>query len=1146
MRTSAFLILLQTVLLQLVMAHPGEGQSLKDKVSIGLYNEPLSIGLKKIEKQSGFRVAYAANEIDRFRVLSIDSAVRTIHSTLDLLLFNTHLYYKVSGNKILILQKKDQLDAQDMIKETAIIGDTLYTIKGKVLNKDGQPMAGTSVAIKGTNNGTNTNEQGSFSLTYSKVNPVLVVSFIGYETQEIAISKKNYLEITLVENVSGLNDVVVVGYQQMERRKTTGAVVSIKGKDIENTPYATFDAMLQGRLPGLTVLSTSGEPGANNIVNIRGSSSVDPYSVSNPLYVIDGIVFDLNDVQATYGNNNPLSVINPNDIETIDVLKDASSAAIYGARAANGVIIIKTKKPAKGRAQIRVSGYKGISDKPALKPTIVGAAERRLKMDILKQMGDYLNKQNLSLYLTDSLNPAFNNNTDWQGLFLQSASISNIDASVAAAADNFSYRLSLNGYKEEGVMIGYDYQRMNPRFSLTAKPAKNFEISADVFMGFVKAKHGSGDGSRYPFSTWGFPSSFWQITETDKEVYTGRYDQLRDDDRQTSFNGNTKAMLTVTKGLLLTSSFSFNMANNRRDYLRPAIINSGRNDAQSWSNQSRRWELENYLTYNITYKDIHNFTFLAGQGVEENVNNNMYARGNGVLDGVQTIVGVPAGSGLTASTIVSERARASFFGRIGYNFDGKYLFQANYRVDGSSRYGKNKRWGQFPSVSAGWIISDEKFFAPFTNIVSTLKLRASYGITGMDPGSYYAQYLTLTTDGDYDGASLGAGATGDITTYNGVTLVHPLYGTMRAPAIASAQQIGWESSPQTNLGADLSLFRNRISLSVDWYVRDSKDKVFNVPLPVTSGFSQISNNFVDIRNTGVEINLNTNNLSARSKVQWRTNINIAFNKNYVLKLPNGGRDFAFGPAHAQTILTVGEPLFNFKVWDVLGIYSTREDVPVDPLTGDRLRWRSRTGAMFDAGDVIRRDLNGDYIIDDLDRVNKGNPYPKVVGGMTHSFSYKSFTLDVLSSFILGRSLWNGYLSDKMQDAVGTVYEKWGRVSGPAINLGGLNIWQQPGDHATYPGYITDVTSKWHIAQSHLVENASFFRIKNIRLGYTLPENLTKKIKLNRVRFYGMLDNIWVLTGATVPDPEVVSVDGYSSGNDYPIPKKVTIGFEINF
>jgi TonB-dependent starch-binding outer membrane protein SusC len=1021
-------------------------------------------------------------------------------------------------------------------------------VTGKTVEKKtGNVLAGVVITEKGTTGGTTSGEDGNFSLELKTANPVLLVSFVGHLPLEINVKNRSSIDIYLEEDPKGLSDVVVIGYQNIERRKATGAIATVKGKEFENTPYPTFDAMLQGRVAGLTVLSVSGEPGANNIVNIRGSSSVNPNVASAPLYVIDGIVFDLNDSRATYGNSNPLAAINPNDIESIDVLKDASAAAIYGARAANGVIIVKTKKPKGGKPQIRVGSYFGISAKPAMKPIIVGAAERRMKMDLLRTQGTYERNLLLSQFLTDSLNPAFNNNTDWQGLFLQSAMISNVDANISAATETFSYRLSFNRYTEEGVMIGYDFQRITPRFFLSAKPTKNLEITTDLFMGFVKSTHGSGDGSKYPFNTWGFPSSFWQSTEIDKQIYTGRYDKLRDDDRQTNFNGNTRIMYNLSKSLLFTSSLSYNVGMSRRDYLRPAIINNGRSDAINQVRQNRRWEIENYVTYSKTLNDAHNITALVGQGAEEAVNQGTDARGNGItIDAIKTIAGVPAGPNLTASSYVEERSRLSYFARVGYDYKDKYLIQLNYRRDGSSRYGKDNRWGSFPSVSLGWAISEEAFFEPLANVVPFLKFRGSYGVTGQDPGGYYAQYLTLTTNASYLGSSLGAGATGNITTYNGVTAVTPNYGTMEGPQSAASRNITWETSPQYNVGIDANLLKDRVTVAFDWYVRDSKSKVFSVALPVTSGFSQINNNYVDLRNTGFEININTTNLNPRGAFQWRTNFNFANNKNYVTRLPQGGRDFLFGPPWLQRSLTVGQPLFNFKVWDVDGVYSRIEDVPVDPLTGDRMRWACRTCPMFQAGDPARRDLNGDYIIDDLDKINAGNPYPKIVGGITNSFSYKSFTLDVLATFIKGRNLWNGFLSDKLQDAVGDVYQNWGRVSGPASNFGGITFWQKPGDDAEYPKLINNEVDKWHIAQSTLVEDASFFRVKNIRLGYSLPSTLTNRFKIRSVRLFGMLDNVLVISNATVPDPEAVQTDGYSSGNDYPIPKKWTFGLDINF
>jgi TonB-linked SusC/RagA family outer membrane protein len=1019
-------------------------------------------------------------------------------------------------------------------------------ISGTVTDKKNTTsIPGVVVREKGTSQGTTTNEKGQYSLELRSANPVIIVSFVGYQSQEIKVGNKTDIDISLIEDVKGLNDVVVIGYQDIQRRKTTSAVSSVKGKEIENTPYPTFDAMLQGRVAGLTVLTVSGEPGSNNIVNVRGSSSVTPGGISAPLYVIDGIVFNMSDYQDTYGNNNPLSAINPNDIESIDILKDASASAIYGARAANGVIIVRTKRPKMGSTDFRVSMYGGIGGKPAMKPIITGAAERRYKMDILQDLGSYIGNGNLSQFLTDSLNTAFNNNTDWQGLFLQNAMISNVDANVSGADEKYSYRIALNRYTEEGVMIGYGIQRITPRLFLSVKPNKNVEVSTDLFMGFVKTQHGAGDlgFSRYPFTAWGFPSSFWKITDEEKDIYTGRYDALRDDDRTTSINGNTRVVIKLLPGLQLTSTLAYNFNTNRRDYFIPAVINGGRNDAISRVFGDRRMEQENYLLYTKKVKD-HSFTGILGQGAEHLVRNQIYARGNGItVDAIKTIQGVPPGAGLTAWSAFDERTRLSFWGRLGYSYKERYMLQVDYRRDASSIYSKNNRWGQFPAISGGWIVSDESFLEPLKNTISFLKFRGSYGITGSDPGNFYAKYLRLITDASYRGSTLDGINWGSdaMTTYNGTSVVFPDYYNA-----AAAANISWERSPQYNLGIDVNFIKDRISLTADYYVRNSKSKVFDVALPVTTGYNTVSDNFVDLRNTGIELTLNTNNLSARSPLQWRTNFNISFNKNYVTRLPGGGRDFKFGDPWLQRSLSIGQPLFTFQVWEVNGVYATDADVPVDPKTGKRMTWVG--GNEFRAGDPARKDQNGDYNIDDQDKISMGDPNPKVIGGMTNSFVWKGISLDILCTFITGRKLWNGYLSDKLQDA-GTAdpYSLWGPRSGPASDFGaGVDFWRKPGDHASYPSLVTNNVDKWHIAQSLFVEDASFFRIKNVRLGYSLPQKWTSRLKLKSVRVYGILDNVWVFSRATVPDPEAVQVDGYSSGNDYPIPKKATLGLEVNF
>lgn len=1015
-------------------------------------------------------------------------------------------------------------------------------ITGTVTDGKNQPIPGASVKQKGTTNGTSTDNKGAFTLALKEGSTTLSISIVGFKTKEVSAAGKTNISIELAEDDNSLDEVVAIGYQNIQRKNTAGAISSVKGKDFENTPYSTFDAMLQGRVAGLTILSTSGEPGGNNIVNIRGASNVNLGQSSSPLYVIDGVIYDVNDIGSAYGSS-PLQAINPNDIESVDVLKDASASAVYGARAANGVIIVKTKRAQVGAPpQIRVASYFGIANKPALKPIQTGTAERRLKMDLLYGgNGLYNSLRDLNMMLTDSLNTAFNNNTDWQGLFLQTGNISNVDASIAGATDKYSYRFSFNRYYEEGVMKGYDINRITPSLFFQVSPTSKLLVQTNLFVGLTKAKHGQGDQNKYPFTTWGFPSSFWKIGTAEEELYTGRYEELRDDDKTTSLNGNTMAQYTILPGLNIKSTISYNIFNNTRSYFKPSLLSSsGQNEAYGWVNQTNRWELENTINYFKSLKSGHNFNFVLLQGMEKNIANNTYSSSVGNADAVKTVAGIASGPNLYASNTIQQRSRLSWMGSFVYDYKGKYLFQAVYRADASSRYSADSRWGSFPSVSAGWNASEESFFSPAKNIVSYLKFRASYGITGNDPGAYYAQYQSLIANANYPTSVLGNGQGGAQTTYNGTQVLYPdYYGA------ASATSISWERSPQFNAGIDLGLLKDRITLTADYYIRDSKSKVFDVSVPLTTGYSLTSNNYVDLRNTGIEFTLTTRNFAPTSKFQWITNFNIAYNDNYITKLPNGGRDFTFGPPWLQQTLSVGEPLFTYKVWEVNGIYSRDTDVPVDPKTGRRITQFG--GSQFSAGDPARVDQNGDYNIDYNDYVSYGNPNPDITGGMNNSFSYKGFSLDVLLTFISGRSLRNGYLSDKLQDAgTNNPYVLWGPRSGPASNFNVSDFWSKPGDIAKYPGLITNNVDKWHIGQSMYIEDASFLRIKNIRLGYTLPEKFTKKIGMRLIRFYGVMDNVKVWSNSTVPDPEAVGVDGYSGGNDYPIPKKYTFGIDLTF
>jgi TonB-linked SusC/RagA family outer membrane protein len=1023
------------------------------------------------------------------------------------------------------------------------------TVKGVVRDRQGQPLGEVSIKEMGSSASTKTKDNGTYEIKVSTKNVVLQFTSVGYQTKEAKVGSSNVLNVILDDITTSLEETVVVGYQNVQRRKMTGAVSTVKGAEFENTPYATFDAMLQGRVAGLTVLSTSGEPGTNNIVNIRGSSNLGlaDNQLQAPLYVIDGIIYDVSDIRAAYGEASPLQAINPNDIESVDILKDASASSIYGARAANGVIIIKTKRPAAGVPEIRVATYAGISSRPAMKPITVGAAERRMKMALLYAGGqyDWFNDNQIHQMLTDSLNPSFNHATDWQGLFLQSAPITNVNFSIGSAMEKFLYRISVQHYYEEGVMMGYENKNLTPRLLLQVNPIENLQFETNLFSGFTKGKHGSGDGSKYPFTTWGFPSSFWQIGELEEQVYTGRYDGLLDDDRSTNINGNLAG--TVKKFILpelsLRSQFSFNVNNNTRDLYRPRLLTGSQNVAENWVNQNRRWEWESYFNYAKLINSAHTVSGVLGFGLEKNVANTSYLWGRSLnSESIKTIIGIGSGANLYGNSYISERSRMSIFGRFGYDYKDRYLLSASYRMDASSRYSKENRWGIFPSISAGWAISEEEFFNKDESFISYFKFRGSYGLTGRDPGSEYAHYTMLGYSGAYYGSVMDNGmGGGNVSTYNGTNVSYPNYGTS-----ATSATIKWERSPQFNAGIDINMLNDRISMNADYYVRDSKDLVYGLQMPATSGYSTISTNFISVRNTGVEFTINSRNMRQSSPFQWNTNFNISYNRNYVTSLPDGGREIKVGPTWMERALNVGMPLYPFKVWEVDGVYSTNADVPVNPLTGDRIRHGSAGGTQYQAGDPRRKDNNGDYIIDDNDKVDMGNPNPDFMGGMTHTISYKNWSLSALTTFVFGRTLWNGYVSDKLQDAgAANIYSTYGLNSAIAGDFNMSDFWMKEGDVAKYPSLFRNAVDNWHIANSTFVENASFVRIKNVRLGYNIPQAFSKRFGIRSLRLYGVLDNIAIFSWSTVPDPEAVEPNGYSTGNGYPIPKKWTFGIDIS-
>ncbi|MDR0266454.1 MAG: SusC/RagA family TonB-linked outer membrane protein [Sphingobacterium sp.] len=1024
-------------------------------------------------------------------------------------------------------------------------------ITGTVRDKNGKQLAGVTVRNTSTSNSTQTDDQGNFKIS-GKSGEVLETSFVGYERARQTIPATGKMSFALVETLSILDEAVVIGYQSTSRKKATAAISSISGKDLENLPAASFDMLLQGRLAGVNVQNFSGAPGASPTLAVRGTSAVslnysndDYYNViSNPLYVIDGVPQPTEQFVGpnTGTGTNYLAGLNPNDIESVDVLRDASAAAIYGSRAANGVIMITTKKGRNGDPRFMLTGYGGLTQRPELREVTLGRTEREQKMTILKNQLSSNDFRNLPFMLTDSLNPAFNGNTDWQDLFYQKGKIKSADLSVSGGSAISSYRFSGNYYDEEGIIKATGFKRYTGRLNLSSKAInERLTINPIVAYSYNKRARGSGsDVSPIALSAGSMPSSLLNLSDAKKAYLLGTYDSSLDNNESSNLNTNLNLIFNIAPGLTFTSQSAYikDMAN--RAYNRPSALMSGAgNYSSAYSYENSQVRISNFLTY-VKQFGKHSLNVLLGQEAEKNKMQNVSAWGSqGVSDQIQVVTGFLQNN-IGANSDLQKWSQLSYLGRFSYDFDSKYLFSGAIRADGSSRFGENNKWGYFPSASVGWILTEEDFLRNNPTL-TLLKIRGSYGLTGSLPKSNYLQYnLYNVNNGGYQGNS-GA------TSYNGQVAITPNFTNGVAQ-----KNLSWERNRQWNLGVDMELYRGRFTAMVDIFNKENYDGLFDVMLPVTSGYDYAKTNSVGIRNSGVDIQLSADVLPRSSALTWRSNLNISYVRNRIMNLPNGGRDMVmdgdrFDKSH---ILSVGSPINAFYLYKTLGVFSTMDDIPVNPYTGERYR---NSNGTFNPGDFYFEDVDGDYFVDvfnsgiNPDKRAIGDPNFKWTGGWNNVFNYKDFSLTLFFTYGFGRDVLNLFESDQFNNS----------ASGDAVSnftyysirdLDKLNIWRQPGDKAEYAKYDIGTYRYYYTsAQTFFLENGSYMRFKNLIFSYNLPERISKKWSISKVRFFGIVDNVarWQKS-KKLPDAEAVNPYGEYNGGGYPIPRKYTLGFELTF
>ncbi len=987
------------------------------------------------------------------------------------------------------------------------------SISGTVTDPSGLPLIGVNVLVKGTFNGTQTDFDGKYSIE-ARTSDVLVFSFIGQKTVERNVENNTTINVQMEEDAAQLEEIVVIGYGSQKKSDLTGSVASVNGEDIARLPVSSLDKALQGRAAGAYISSPSGTPGAGMSIQIRGSTSLS--ASSEPLYVIDGVPMISEDLSGLFSGGqktNSIADINPNDIKAIEILKDASATAIYGSRGANGVIIITTKRGQTGAPKINFNSYYGFQ-------TITNQIDMLSSKEQLELMDDAARQDNRDLgtnypdnYVSDlwgyDPNDPDLQNTDWYDAIFRTAAIQNQDFSISGGTDKIKYYTSLAYFEQEGTQLGTGFERLSARANLDSEINTWLKIGTTISVSRTNQQRTINDNSLYgvvintlagdplmpvreedgsyadPFNYFGW----WML---DNPVLVA--EEYKRTTKTVRGLGTIFAEISLTDALSFRHSTSIDYTSLVDESYTPIIsresVNSGANGLGTYgSTEDFTWITENYFSYNKNFGDKHNLDAIVGISYQAS-NRNFASISAQQFPSDQFVKLATAAEITAASTAGTEWGLASYYFRANYGYDNKYLLTFSGRADGSSRFGQNNRFGIFPSGSVAWRISQEDFLKE-SETISDLKLRVSYGVTG-------------NQDGIGNFASRGLYGIGNYRS--GATLV---------PSQLSNRNLSWERTTQYNFGMDLGLFNNRLTLTTDYFIKDTDDLLSSRLIPGISGFPSVLDNIGAVTNKGFELSISGDVL--RGDFNWNSSFNISFIRNEVKNLVVD--DQIISDSH---ILKEGYPIGTFFLIDQKG---------VDPQTGN----------------IIWDDFNGDGIINADDRQIVGSVQPDFFGGFNNAFSYKGLDLSFLFQFSVGNEIFNH--SRALYEGLG-----WSRIgTGFPLPDGNNHVlardrWQEPGDITDIPRASLE-DGNWKEYSSRWLEDGSFVRLKTVNLGYNFPDQILSKLNLSNLRVYVQGQNLLTFTKYTGFDPEVSqnARDPRIAGSDFgtlPQSKSYTLGINI--
>lgn len=1043
-------------------------------------------------------------------------------------------------------------------------------VSGTVSDQTG-PVIGASVIEKGTTNGTMTDNDGHFTLTVSK-GAVIEISSIGYKTQEITVGAQTNFTVTLSEDNEFLDEVVVVGYGSMKKSDLAGASVSMKESDLKGSIISSLDQSLQGRAAGVTAVTTSGAPGSSSSIRVRGQATIN--ANAEPLYVIDGVIvqgggntgadFGLGDAlgNGKVSTISPLSTINPADIVSMEILKDASATAIYGAQGANGVVLITTKHGKSGEAKFSYDGMVAMSRQAV-----------RLNMMNLREYAQYYNEmieegdidETNPYYATPSL---LGKGTNWQDEIFRTAWQHQHQLSAQGGSDKVQYYVSGSYMDQQGTIIGSNFNRFSVRTNLDAQLKKWLKLGVNATYAITNDNLKLADSNQgliyYSLTTipdipvydvnGNYSSTIREGYTSPNPVALAMMDEILL--KRKKLSGNIYAELTPIKHITWRAELGFDMGESDANRYKPMIDLGGwvrsQNSISYQKNSNYFWQLKNYLTYANQWGK-HSVTAMVGQECWESRWN--YLSGSNTdlpsdeVHNVALATGTPSiSSGFGSSSM------ASFFTRETYNYGDRYLGTYTYRYDGSSNFGPKNRWAGFHSVALAWRFSNEKFFEPVKKVIDNGKLRLGWGQTG--------------------NSSIGSYAWGAA-----ISRMPSALGMGFRPSNIPNTSIRWESQEQYNVGLDLGFFNGRLNLTVDAYYKRSDDMLMSMQLPSYmgtqgNGSSKLNapkGNYGSIENKGLEITLDTHSVQLKN-FSWDSNFQISFNKNKLLSLSDTENATLVGYGQWGDVVCVseiGKPLYNFYGYKVEGVYKDLDDIQnsAKPAKYPSDGVFSRGNTVW-VGDIKYKDVDENGIIDERDRTDIGSPLPKFTFGWTNTFRYKNLDLSIFLNGSYGNKVMNynsltlTHMNSTWTNQLQSVVSKRARLEpiDPTIVYADGSKWydhidnvrvKNPGTKIPHTS-INDPNDNDRISDRY-VEDGSFLRIKNITLGYTFPKALLNKAKIENLRVYVNIQNLYTFTKYTGYDPEVGASTQDSTGltygldnGRYPSPAMYSFGLNITF